>query len=44
MRVPVQLVWLPAVGMLLVGAVVNRKLAPGIETCPGAAAESTVDD
>ncbi|APR85727.1 Inner membrane protein YihY, formerly thought to be RNase BN [Minicystis rosea] len=29
---------------LLVGAVVNRKLAHGVETCPGAAAESTVDD
>ncbi|AUX34816.1 MULTISPECIES: YihY/virulence factor BrkB family protein [Sorangium] len=29
---------------LLVGAVVNRKLARGVETCPGAAARSTMDD
>ena len=29
---------------LLVGAVVNRKLARGVETCPGTAAESTTDD
>jgi membrane protein len=29
---------------LLVGAVVNRKLGKGVEPCPGAAAENTVDD
>jgi membrane protein len=29
---------------LLVGAVVNRKVARGVETCPGAAARSRMDD